>query len=444
MPSLLNPCDPDRLRRLAEDRLPPVEVTGLERHLERCARCREALDRLVDDDRCLLAVRRYLGADPTDPCEPAPVADESLDLLAPSDWPDSLGRIGNYEIKGVLGRGGMGVVLKAFDPALHRNVAIKVLSVSLATSGVARRRFLREARAAAAVVHEHVVAVYAVVESSGLPFLVMEYIPGRSLQERLDSQGALSLREVLRIGMQTASGLAAAHAQGLVHRDVKPANILLENGIERVRLTDFGLARAAADAAMTQSGIVAGTPHYMAPEQARGEPTDPRADLFSLGSTLYAACAGPSAVPRGVAPGRPPPRLRRRPAPAPRAESRCPRLAGNDHRPADGQGPGPAVPDRERGRGGPRPMPGSRPAAPGVAPAGRTGAQPDDGTTGPRAPAIGRGRGLRHSLCARGRSLGRPIARAGADPHLGAGHASSHRFEPRATGGRAPGCDRFR
>lgn len=289
MPSLLNPCDPDRLRRLAEDRLPPVEVTGLERHLERCARCREALDRLVEDDRCLLAVRRYLG---DAPCDPAPVADESLHLLAPSDWPDSLGRIGNYEIKGVLGRGGMGVVLKAFDPALHRNVAIKVLSVPLATSGVARRRFLREARAAAAVVHEHVVAVYAVVESSGLPFLVMEYIPGRSLQERLDSQGALSLREVLRIGMQTASGLAAAHAQGLVHRDVKPANILLEDGIERVRLTDFGLARAAADAAMTHSGIVAGTPHYMAPEQARGETTDPRADLFSLGSTLYAACVG--------------------------------------------------------------------------------------------------------------------------------------------------------
>ncbi|WP_020466077.1 protein kinase domain-containing protein, partial [Singulisphaera acidiphila] len=223
MPSLLNPCDPDRLRRLAEDRLPPVEVTGLERHLERCVRCREALDRLVGNDRCLLAVRRYLGADPG---EPPPAADEALDILAPSDWPDSLGRIGNYEIKGVLGRGGMGVVLKAFDPALHRNVAIKVLSVSLATSGVARRRFLREARAAAAVVHEHVVAVYAVVESSGLPFLVMEYIPGRSLQERLDSQGALSLQEVLRIGMQTASGLAAAHAQGLVHRDVKPANIL--------------------------------------------------------------------------------------------------------------------------------------------------------------------------------------------------------------------------
>ena len=215
-----------------------------------------------------------------------------LGALSPSDWPDSLGRLGTYEVKGVIGRGGMGVVFKAFDPALNRNVAIKVLSPHLANCGAARRRFLRKARATAAVVHEHVVSVFAVVETAGSPFIVMEYVPGPSLQDRLDQQGPLALAEVLRIGMQTAAGLAAAHAQGLVHRDVKPANILLENGIERVKLTDFGLARAAADAGMTQSGIVAGTPHYMAPEQARAEATDHRADLFSLGSTLYAMCTG--------------------------------------------------------------------------------------------------------------------------------------------------------
>jgi serine/threonine protein kinase len=292
MPVLQSPCDPDRLRLLADDLLPPEDVTRLEQHLEDCGSCRETLDRLVGDDRYLIAARRYLGADQTHDYEPAPTVSESLDFLAPSDWPDSLGRLGTYEVKGVLGRGGMGVVLKAFDPALNRNVAIKVLSASFASCGAARQRFLREARAAAAVVHEHVVAVYAVVESSGLPFLVMEYVPGKSLQDRLDRQGRLSLTEVLRIGMQTASGLAAAHAQGLVHRDVKPANILLEDGVERVRLADFGLARAAADALLTQSGIVAGTPHYMAPEQARGDLVDQRADLFSLGSTLYATCAG--------------------------------------------------------------------------------------------------------------------------------------------------------
>ena len=288
----LDPCDPERLRLLAEDRLPLAEMAGLEEHLQDCPRCRATLDRLAGDDRWLGAVRRYLGAGPTEVHESSPAAEESLDFLAPSDWPDSLGRLGSYEVKGVLGRGGMGVVLKAFDPSLSRNVAIKVLAASLATCGASRRRFLREARAAAAVVHEHVVGVFAVVETAGLPFLVMEYVPGRSLQDRLDAHGPLSLPEVLRIGMQTAAGLAAAHAQGLVHRDVKPANILLENGVERVRLTDFGLARAAADAGLTQSGVVAGTPHYMAPEQARGESVDHRADLFSLGSTLYAICTG--------------------------------------------------------------------------------------------------------------------------------------------------------
>jgi serine/threonine-protein kinase len=275
------------------DLLAPADLARLERHLEDCEECRRALDDLVSSDDCLVAVRGSLDdEDPTGLYDVAPGAAESLDFLSPSDWPDSLGRLGTYEVKGVLGRGGMGVVLKAFDPALNRNVAIKVLSASLATCGAARRRFLREARAAAAVVHEHVVDVFAVVESAGLPFLVMEYVPGRSLQDRLDKTGPLALPELLRIGTQTACGLAAAHAQGLVHRDVKPANILLENGVERVRLTDFGLARAVADAGLTHSGVVAGTPHYMAPEQAGGETVDHRADLFSLGSTLYAMCAG--------------------------------------------------------------------------------------------------------------------------------------------------------
>jgi serine/threonine-protein kinase len=278
---------------LVEDRVPPDELTGLEEHLRSCTSCQSVLDQSADSDRWLGAVRHYLGGNSAAAAGKAPnLAAMRLDFLGASDWPDSLGRVGTYEIKKVLGRGGMGVVLKAFDSALNRNVAIKVLSTHLATSGAARQRFLREARAAAAVVHEHVVAVHAVDEAAGLPYLVMEYVPGRSLQDRLDEQGPLSLVEILRVGMQAASGLAAAHAQGLVHRDVKPANILLENGVERARLTDFGLARAAADAGLTQTGTVIGTPHYMAPEQARGEPVDHRADLFSLGSTLYAMCTG--------------------------------------------------------------------------------------------------------------------------------------------------------
>ena len=131
----------------------------------------------------------------------------------------------------MVGQGGMGVVLKAFDEVLHRVVAIKVLAPQLATSASARKRFIREAQAAAAVCHEHVVAIHAVEEADGLPYLVMEYVAGQSLQDRLDQDGPLELEEILRIGMQTAAGLAAAHAQGLVHRDIKPANILLENGV---------------------------------------------------------------------------------------------------------------------------------------------------------------------------------------------------------------------
>jgi serine/threonine protein kinase len=203
-----------------------------------------------------------------------------------------LGRLGGYEITGIVGSGGMGVVLKGLDPALLRYVAIKVLSPQLATCGAARQRFAREARAAAAVVHDNVMAIHAVAEANGLPYLVMPYVRGPSLEKRLQQSGALPTEEVLRIGRQVAAGLAAAHAQGLVHRDVKPANILLEEGIARVKITDFGLARAVDDASLTQSGVIAGTPQYMSPEQARGEPVDHRSDLFSLGSVLYAMCVG--------------------------------------------------------------------------------------------------------------------------------------------------------
>lgn len=215
-----------------------------------------------------------------------------LDFLAPSQRPDSLGRLGHFDVLEVIGHGGMGVVLRAFDEKLHRVAAIKVMAAQLATNAAARKRFTREAHAAAAVSDEHIVTIHAVDEANGLPYLVMHYVSGMSLQQRLDRDGPLELVDIVRIGMQTASGLAAAHAQGLIHRDIKPANILLENGVERVKITDFGLARAVADASLTQTGTVAGTPQYMSPEQARGEAVDQRSDLFSLGSVMYAMCTG--------------------------------------------------------------------------------------------------------------------------------------------------------
>lgn len=216
----------------------------------------------------------------------------ALDFLQPSSRPDALGRLGHYEILDVVGRGGFGIVLRAFDDKLHRVVAIKVMAAELAASGTARKRFIREARAAAAVAHEHVVTIHAVEEDHQPPYLVMQFVEGVSLQEKLDQRGPLDLKEILRIGMQVAEGLAAAHKQGLVHRDIKPANILLENGVERVKLTDFGLARAVDDASVTQSGVIAGTPQFMSPEQAQGLPVDHRSDLFSFGSVLYALCTG--------------------------------------------------------------------------------------------------------------------------------------------------------
>lgn len=221
-----------------------------------------------------------------------PSGELKLDFLTPSEKPGHLGRLGHYEVTEVIGRGGMGVVLKAFDEKLHRVVAIKVMARELATSATARKRFTREAQAAAAVRNEHVIDIHAVEEANGLPYLVMEYVSGLSLQERLDQAGPLEPQEILRIGIQVATGLAAAHLQGLVHRDIKPANILLENGVQRVKITDFGLARAADDASLSQSGLVAGTPQYMAPEQAEGKPVDQRTDLFGLGSVLYALCTG--------------------------------------------------------------------------------------------------------------------------------------------------------
>jgi serine/threonine protein kinase len=300
---------PEGWQAIFDDELPPPERQRYERHLESCPVCQERLDRLDELNETLRQARRS-GDPTTQPADPTltqiieqlqaikpsldAAAAEPLDLyfLTPSDRPGLLGTLGAYEVQEVIGQGGMAVVLKAFEPALHRHVAIKVLSPTLGGSATARLRFTREAKAAAAVSHDHVVVVHGVHETAGLPYLVMEYIAGESLQERLDRCGPLEVVEMVRIGLQTASGLAAAHAQGLIHRDIKPANLLLENGLARVTITDFGLARTAADAALTQQGAVAGTPEYMAPEQARAAAVDARADLFGLGSVLYAMGTG--------------------------------------------------------------------------------------------------------------------------------------------------------
>jgi WD40 repeat protein len=308
--------DAARLQALLDGMLTDAEQTDLTGHLDGCTSCQQRLESLASGGQSWAGVSRLsrwrLRSEPalgraiahlkqSLPTEDVAICDLQstskdegepiLDFLAPAEQPGQLGRFGSYEVLEVLGHGGMGIVLKARDPALNRLVAIKVLAPQLAASGAARKRFAREARAAAAISHEHVVAIHAVDTVSGLPYLVMEYVPGHSLQQRLDRDGPLELEEILRIAMQVAQGLQAAHAQGVVHRDVKPGNILLEDGY-RVKITDFGLARAADDATVTQSGYLPGTPAYMAPEQASGEGVDHRSDLFSLGSVVYAMCTG--------------------------------------------------------------------------------------------------------------------------------------------------------
>jgi WD40 repeat protein len=220
--------------------------------------------------------------------------DSSVNFLLPPSDPADLGRLEQFVVMRVLGRGGMGIVLEAFDSRLQRNVAIKVLDPELAGDETARQRFCREARAAASITHENVVAVHQVEKAAdnGLPYLVMQLVAGETLEQRLLREKELPIKEIVRIGLQAAQGLAAAHAQGLTHRDVKPGNILLEPPHDRVKLTDFGLARIADDVKLTRTGFVTGTPLYMAPEQALGESADPRSDLFSLGAILYEMCAG--------------------------------------------------------------------------------------------------------------------------------------------------------
>lgn len=209
-------------------------------------------------------------------------------FLAPSGEPGVLGRLDHYEIIEIVGRGGMAIVMRAHDTKLQREVAVKVL----VTSGVTRQSFVREARAVAAIRDDHVVTIHGVEDEGPVPYLVMEFINGGTLEDRLRQRGSLEVDEILVIGMQIASGLAAAHRKGLIHRDVKPSNILIETEPKRVKLSDFGVAREVDSPGTTHAGVLVGTPNYMSPEQVNGETLDARSDLFSLGSVLYELCTG--------------------------------------------------------------------------------------------------------------------------------------------------------
>jgi hypothetical protein len=207
--------------------------------------------------------------------------------------PDELGRLADFRVLQPIGQGGMGIVFRAEDTRLRRMVALKVMQPRFASDARVRERFLAEARAMAALRSDHVVTVYEVGVAGNVPFFAMEFLEGEALESLASRAGRLAAAEVMRIARETACGLAAAHGRGLVHRDIKPSNLWLEAPVGRVKILDFGLARLnMGSEPMSQAGLVVGTPAFMAPEQARGEPVDQRADLFSLGCVLYWLCTG--------------------------------------------------------------------------------------------------------------------------------------------------------
>jgi serine/threonine protein kinase len=219
----------------------------------------------------------------------------NLGFLLPSSLPESLGRIGNYEVLGLVGRGGMGLVVKAFDPALERTVAIKVMHPNLAADEQNRRRFLREARTAAGINHPNVVTIHGADEQRGMPYLVMEFVDGVTLADRIRRGPPFDRGALMAVASQIAAGLAAAHQRGVIHRDIKPSNIMLVEGRDQVKVMDFGLALPGGEGTrLTGPGGILGTPSYMSPEQVCGEPIDRRSDLFGLGCVLYAMATGHS------------------------------------------------------------------------------------------------------------------------------------------------------
>lgn len=280
------------------------DLQALESHIAECTICAETL-REFDPAGGLVKYLRsaFVEAhtDTDEGGETSPGRDDLGELAAIRAFlqfgtrADSLGRLGHYELLALAGRGTFGTVFKAFDDILKRVVAIKLLTPNLATTDEASQRFLREARAAAGIRHENVVQIHS-VHDTPLPYLVMEFIPGMTVQQRLDTIGPFCPADVARMGRQIAAGLSAAHAKGLIHRDIKPGNILIDSGDdeERIKITDFGLARPGDDASLSQTGMIAGTPLYMSPEQIKGAELDSRSDLFSLGSVLYAMLCGRS------------------------------------------------------------------------------------------------------------------------------------------------------
>jgi serine/threonine protein kinase/Leucine-rich repeat (LRR) protein len=345
----------DELHQMVLGKVRGSRAQTIAQHVDTCATCLDALRQWIVSDDILEAVQasRAANGDPTKTMYlpigrirdalstwlvtrddtradhdvlPSSLADFKT-VLSPPQSADEIGRISDFRVLSLLGIGGMGAVFEAEDTQLKRRVALKVLHPAIAAKPGSNERFLREARSAAALKHERIVTIHQVGSQRETPFLVLELLQGETLEDRLVRSGRLSVPEIVRIGREIAEGLAAAHAEGLLHRDIKPTNIWLEgpqprnwvktaarddgdsglvappgesknplqaeSAAGRVKILDFGLAKLwTADPETSHAGMVIGTPRYMAPEQIAGGAVDPRTDLFSLGCVLYRMATG--------------------------------------------------------------------------------------------------------------------------------------------------------
>jgi len=313
-------CPSDRVfQDLLAGLLPAQQASAVSEHVRTCPRCAsrsagpkypetisEGVGQARNDTNAPVDRPRSISSEPNkpsaSPADQEKAAVPSLGFLGKPEGPDELGRLGPYRVLKVLGQGGMGMVLQAKDSRLGRLCALKVMLPEVAQRPHMKERFLREARAAAAIEHDHIIPIYQVDEHDGVPYIAMPFLKGASLEDwfrgkQKDQPGSpLTVPQILKLGREIARGLAAAHDRGMIHRDIKPANVWLDSTTGgRVKILDFGLARlseGAGEQHLTQTGAIMGTPAYMAPEQARGEKVDARADLFSLGVILYRLCTG--------------------------------------------------------------------------------------------------------------------------------------------------------
>jgi tRNA A-37 threonylcarbamoyl transferase component Bud32 len=296
---------PDELRAQLAGPLSQADREVLARHLEKCPRCRATAEVLLAEQRTAGGFRSsqqshgtVVSASGDDVTLAAPPPSDAMAMPAPTPLPAPAAASGprqlsHFRVIRQLGAGGMGEVYLAEDIKLERRVALKLMRPELAAVELHKLRFLREARETAKIQNDHIVTIYHVDEADGVPFLAMQLLQGESMESWLQRGQRPTPGQAARLGREIAVGLAAAHVRGLIHRDIKPGNLWLEAPRGRVKILDFGLARTTTgDVNLTTSGVIVGTPAYMAPEQARGTGVDSRADLYSLGVVLFRLCTG--------------------------------------------------------------------------------------------------------------------------------------------------------